>query len=710
MSTVELDHSQAAFCNAESGDIRLLAPAGCGKTQSLLYRCLSLSQSSENQRIRFLMVTFTVAARQELAARINDDPAFASIRDQVDVTTLNSWGFRRIKSRYNAPKLIATKSDQHFNFQNPLRPIWTKHAKIKQVVEAKKVIAPKKIMKIMDTLKTLGFDHIAHTNFEQFQEQVSALASQGLLSMFQSHVIDELGKLKILDSKVTTKGDEQLISNDRKVYNNFFRFWREAVSHLIECALFTLEDQKYVAYLDEKEKVEQGMNYKGVTKYDHILVDEFQDINPLDLNLIKAIANRNNAFVTIVGDDDQSLYEWRGATPNYILDPDTYFGRNFATYKLETNYRSPANIVSMSQSLISHNQRRVEKEIKPYLSNKADIDIIKTSGLANQLDVVYNIISPILQDASSSSKVAIVGRIRGQIIPYQIYLASKNIPFCAAEDLQVFLSQAFDKLVDLLALKTRSQIRQNRSAVATDMLKLCDQVKRYPLSKDDRSKLQYCFLSNKCSTVSEAVEALRAYKGPLKGKKQGDSISTQMADAIAAFVNANSVSKSIEALGDSFDGLQVDIGKAEDDIFYVDPPFASLAEFAVNYKDDFDAFIDDIESAKEKLVHLPPVDEDSSSALFSDLWKRPVHLMTALRTKGKEFDYVILLDVIDGVWPNKNATTIEGKEAERRVFYVAFTRVKQKLVVLTSSKFRGKNCNPSPYLAELGINYDDLTA
>lgn len=701
---IHLDSSQEAFCSEERGDIRLLAPAGCGKTQSLLFRCLRLSDQANSQRVRFLMVTFTVAARQELASRLNEDPTFAGIRDQVDITTLNSWGFRRIKSRFAAPKLMASKADLHFNFQHALRPICGKHQRVKDCVEAKKVIAPKRIMKIIDTLKTLGFDHTRHTNFEGFEEQVATLADQGLGAMFQASIIDELGKLKILDSKLTKQGEEELLSNNRNLYNHFFRFWRDAVAHLIECALFTLEDQKYVAYLDEKEKLEQGALYKGITRYDHVLVDEFQDINPLDLNLIRAIAERNKAAITIVGDDDQSLYEWRGATPNYILEPDKYFSREFITHKLETNYRSPANIVAMSQSLIAYNHRRVDKVIKPFQRHDAIIEVKRNQNLADQLEIVYSVIAPLLKDPSNASKVAIVGRIKGQIIPYQIFLASKNVPFCAAEDLQVFLSKAFEKLVDLLALKTRANVRQNRSAVANDMTKLCDQVKRYPLSKDDKNKLQYCFMSNQCSTVAQAVEALRSYKGPLKGKNPDGHTSFQMADSIAAFLDASTVCEAIEALGDKFDGLQVDIGKAEDDIFYVDPPFASLAEYAQRYNDEFDAFIDDIESAKEKLVYLPPADDDSMSSIGSEIWKRPVHLMTALRTKGKEYDCVILLDVVDGVWPNKHANSIDEKEAERRVFYVAFTRAKKRIIIFSGKTFRGKLCKPSQYLSEIGLD------
>src|SRR5690606_24245469 len=111
-------------------------------------------------------------------------------------------------------------------------------------------------------------------------------------------------------------------------------------------ATFTFEDQKYYAYLDERQKVEEaGKPLAGIAKYDHVIVDEFQDINPLDLNLVKCIVDRHRATITLVGDDDQAIFEWRGTTPAYILEPDRFFAGKFQTFTLQTNYRSPANIV-----------------------------------------------------------------------------------------------------------------------------------------------------------------------------------------------------------------------------------------------------------------------------------------------------------------------------------------------------------------------------
>jgi DNA helicase II / ATP-dependent DNA helicase PcrA len=693
-----LNSSQRKFCETGERYVRLLAPAGCGKTLSLLFRCLHLAKEKQ-QRQRFLIVTFTVAAKQELTSRLNEDNEFASIRDNIEITTLNSWGFRRLKTVTSSPTLITSKDQYHYTMKNALQPIWKQFDSVKAVMEGKGAnTTPKKLMAQMDAFKSIGFDHLRDTNYESFVKRITELRSQGLENRI-AEVLDELTKLGILTSKIS-RGIERAQTGDRDVYDKFFRFWRDATQRLIETATFTLEDQKYVAYLDERQKLDDDKYLSGAARYDHVLVDEFQDINPLDLALIKAIVERNRATVTIVGDDDQAIFEWRGTTPEYILNPDHFFGQQFFTCILDTNYRSPSNIVELSQRLISHNKNRVEKKIRPYQKDEAIIEILEINELDEAMEKVYKKVQGVIGQGQSPSRIAVIGRKRSQIIPYQIFFASKNVSFCAAEDLQVFMSQAFDRLLELIVIKNRCNDKRRRTEIVDDILELCGLVKRYPLSKNDKESLRRYLGKSDILSVIDAVDSLSNYREPLKKTNNVDGkISLEMADAIRRFLNAETVSKTLVELSSNFQGLQIDLGKAEDDIFFADPPFLHLAEYATRYKDDYTGFIEDVERAKDQLVYVPPF-EDETGSTTDELWKRPVHLMTALRAKGKEFDSVILLDVNDGIWPNKNAKTIEQREAERRVFYVAFTRAKKDVLILVK---KGNKAEPSPFIAELGL-------
>ena len=449
----ELDSSQRKFCDAPSGNnIRLLAPAGCGKTLCLLHRCKHLIEQNRRRRQKFLIVTFTRVAREELQGRINTESEFAALRgDRVEVMTLNSWGYRRIKGddKNYFPNLITSQRDYHFTMLNNLQTVWQSHPSVKRAIVKKRNTTPRALMNVMDTFKSLGFDHERHTHYDQFADHLQFLQGQGLTHKLQEQ-FEALAKLGVLETKIVDDGSEVPESEAEEVHESFFQFWREATAQLYGSEILTMEDQKYFAYLDERKKVEERNFLSGAARYNHILVDEFQDVNPLDLALVKAIAERNRATITIAGDDDQAIFEWRGATPEYILDPAKYFGSPFNTHILGVNYRSPGNIVEHSQRLIAHNENRIPKQIKAADNKrKARIEVKRTLNLDDALEYVHNIFKESVDQGKSPSRVAIIGRKRSQIIPYQVFFASKDVPFCAAEDLQVFLSDTFEQLLEL---------------------------------------------------------------------------------------------------------------------------------------------------------------------------------------------------------------------------------------------------------------------
>ena len=544
----QLDKSQLEFCGAPPGNIRLLAPAGCGKTLSLLSRCKQLAEYVHPRRQRFLIVTFTRAAQQELASRLYEDNELSMIRDSVEVTTLNSWGFRRLRSVAFNPKLINSSAQYHFAMLNQLQSVWRNHEDVRQAIQARRNTTPRSLMRVIDTLKAMGFDHLRHTDYEIFAAQWATLSAQGLGHQLKA-ASDELVRLGVLESPTNVDGNDVAESSVRTIYVSFYKFWIAATKRLIEDATFTFEDQKYIAYLDERKNVESGRLLSGAASYDHIFVDEFQDINPLDLALIKAIAERNRATITIAGDDDQAIFEWRGATPEYILDPQSFLGGRFNTFTLGVNYRSPANIVRHSQNLIAHNVRRVQKNTEAASSINADIVIKETSDLTESLELVHDVVKDTIERGVSPSRVAVIGRKRSQIIPYQVYFASKGVSFCAAEDLQVFLSETFERILSLLDIKARSYSRTTTSKVISDILELCELVSRFPLSRNDRESLRRHLRVQNPNSLLEANTTLREYEGDLKGKNKDRKTSLAFADSVMTFMEATSVSGGNKCLG-----------------------------------------------------------------------------------------------------------------------------------------------------------------
>ena len=609
---------------------------------------------------------------------------FANLASAVDVVTLNGWGFRRVRANYHRPRIVVGEGERSRLVHNTLQPIWRNHEAIADAMKSYPYRADKILINLIDRLKSLGFIHDGDA-LGTANAHLDYLQDLDLLWLVE-RTIDELSELGVLPDLRLETFVETMIP-----------FFSEASRTLIEQATFTLEDQKYVAYIDVRRQISEGRHPSGGARLTHVLVDEFQDINPLDLSLLRNIAELNRVELTIVGDDDQAIFEWRGATPSFILDPQRYFGRDFETYILERNYRCPRNLVHGSQALIIHNCRRAEKAVLPVRETDAEIEVVHRSAFTQSIDAVMDEVRSFLQRDTPGEKLAILSRKRAQLIPYQILMASEDLPFCAAEDLQVFLSDAFKKLSHALFVCSIVRSGSRSMTIVEDTIVLVDLVKRFPLKKAERDKLSAHLRAGRPKSYHEALDQLETFRGPLKAPNEDGAASRAFGRAIRALIDAPTVQRAIDALGQGFDGLGQDYGKSQEDIFFADPPFLYLSEFAVRYGDDFERFLDDIERARDTLVKLPGEDDE---ALADEMWRRPVHMMTALRAKGKEFDTVIILDANDGVWPLRRAETQAQKEGERRLFYVAMTRAKRRLVITLSNRIGDQTAIPSPFLAE----------
>lgn len=560
--------------------------------------------------------------------------------------------------------------------KNQLHPVWQDNDYIAQVVTSRGIGA-RKLMEIMDNLKSMGFVHSRDINFDHYSKHLDALTQQGLAWRIQEQ-FENLTDLGVLDIS-TRGGPVDSPTSRRAFYKRFFIFWRDAVKRLLEESTFTFEDQKYWNYLDiiRESSDEKVQALAGVARYDHLMVDEFQDINPLDMALIKSIADRHRSTLTIVGDDDQAIFEWRGATPEYILHPEHHLDREFVDYQLKINYRSPENIVDHSQELIGNNQNRVAKDVRAAdAAGLATIEIVQSDGIQDRL----NLVTQLVRNTEYPGQVAVISRLRRQLIPYQVYFASDGAPFNTAVDLDVFNSEAFDNLIELLEIWERSRKLQRIGRVIADALAICDVIRRRPLGKKNRGDLSRYLRSVDPKSVIDAVNSLNLYDGPkLSGKTH-----SQLHEFGKEFLMSNDVSMVLRCIGQSFDGLQFDRERAEDDVFYTAPPLEQLADICESERYSADDLIGRIDWVKTQVQEYRDIDNESDNSQGSSVLERPLHLMTATRAKGKEFDTVVLLDTTEGVWPYQRANSPREVEAERRLFYVAFTRARRRVVMLSN--------------------------
>lgn len=684
---MNLDPSQVKFCRSNADCIRLLAPAGCGKTLALLHRCRHLAARASTTP-RFLVVTFTKTASHELRSRLVHDPEFDGIRDHITISTLNAYGYRRMHNQLSNTQLLSSNKDRLFAMRNQLRPIWLKRHPHIETVASKSGTGPRRLMDVMDSLKALGFDHTTDTNYELFKRRLDSM--QGGLVRQMEVQFDLLTQLKVLESK-TKDGVEAVTDSPRAFYDRFFRFWRDAVASLHDQLFFTFEDQKYWCWLDLRSPDATGKTkppVSGIARFDHILVDEFQDINALDLALIKTLVDRHRASITVVGDDDQAIFEWRGATPEYILSPEDHFRVPFKTYALGVNYRSPSNIVRHSQDLISNNEHRENKPVEAAPgAPDAEISVIPTDSIGERLRLVTDIASA----TPSPGRVAVVGRLRSQLIPYEVFYAAGGGEVQTATDLDAFASIAFENLLKLLEIWDRGSDRSRASRIMDDLITVLNLIRKAPFSKKNDGSVRQFLKACGARTCLDAAVALAQYNGSkLSGKTH-----KQLSEVAQTFFKCAEAWQAISCAADKFDGLRFDYEKSEDDVWYADPPLKQLADLARDERLNADDLIERLEAARDQVKHFQAFEDDDEQLSPDD---RTLQLMTAHRAKGKEFDTVIMLDTCEGIWPHKRAKTAAEREAERRLFYVAFTRAKERVIMLTK-----KDIELSGFVLELGL-------
>lgn len=682
---MKLDSSQKKFCHSDADYIRLLAPAGSGKTLSLLWRCKYLFENRGDKTVRFLLFTFTRVARDELKDVLAKNPAFADIRTVVRIETLNKWGLNYLRGIESGLEVKSGKKDFHFLVRNTLRPVWAPNKKLAPIVQ-KNQFKFGVIMELFDTLKSSGFRHDKKNLAEHFEKQYQWLVHFGCENYVDRNIFKPLEDLEFLDPKAKTLGAQ---------LKPFLEFWRDSCEHLWNSAIITLDDMKYWSLLKLEEKYKDSY-FPEPNRYHHIMVDEFQDINPLDLRLIDTLRRVNQSTLLIVGDDDQAIFEWRGSTPDFIISPDHHFGVEFENHKLESNYRCPKNIVEHSQKLISNNTFRVPKNVSPMQTTDAKI-VVQTYD--SHVDSIQAVLA-LAQAAKANDErkaIAVIGRKKSQLIPLQILLTSNNISYYAKQDLNVLLSYVFNDLKEVLIAVATQVERKYPKEICNSFLRMANKVETYDLRREEQKRLYAYLIQQRPHTIHDALRIFGNYTGPLRGRS-GASQTLKYYEAISNVLDCDTVADAVNEIGVELAGFRKHFAKGEDEIFYKEPPFLYLAEYATRYEDDFFAFIDHLEEAID-LMRDTGLNEDDIDV---DYWA-PVHLMTAQSAKGKEFDTVIILDVNDGIFPSKLAETPRELEQERRVFYVSVTRAKKNLLMFPVKRILDKPVPRSPYFKEMGL-------
>ena len=656
-----LNRSQKKFCKMPvKKNIRLLAPAGAGKTFSLLWRCKFIAEEAKKKgeaEPKFLIISFTKSAKLELENRIKE-PAFKGIN--ATIRTFNSWGWEQIKRP--GKELISNQMQKSALIKHDLQPILKKYPHISDAVKSpNKIQKAADVIDLMDLLKSLGFTH--YMNRTDYKANEKVIKELGLFPILE----EGYEKLYLLEG---VQSDSPKVKEER--VKEFFEFWKKAVIYLDSVARFTFEDQKYWARIYFETQIAEKKSPSGITRYTHIMVDEFQDINPLDMLLLRSASiyhgqKGKKTTITVLGDDDQAIFGWRGSTPKYILHPETYFETDFSTCVLDINYRSPKDIVELSNKLLSYNRDRVPKEIRSAAKGKANIKVVRTKKVGTSIDATMKIVNKLLTDDRFQS-IALIGRRQTTLFPYQVLLGADKVPYFIDIDMDIYAGEAMQSLLNIIQIVYRAKDNDVDDPI-NSLIAILDKVGRYELNSKEKSDISDYLIDGRVTSFDVALNYIKNYPEKIKKNMCGE----EAYQIIRNIVDAETVYDFMEMAIALLEGLEKDYTKKEQDLHYKEPQFFRLKEISKKYGKDFRKFYRDIDMAK---MTVAKINSDPNKAA-----NMRVHLMTATRSKGHEYDAVIILDADDGVWPDRQSVDIEE---ERRLFHVALSRAKKNLYFVTS--------------------------
>lgn len=603
VSYSSLNDKQKEAVIDDSKHLRIIAGAGSGKTRVLTMRIAYLIEQKHINPKNVLAITFTNKAANEMKNRISE--MLGEAGDGAFISTIHSLCVRILKEEigvFGYPK----------NFT---------------IVDG-------------DDQKT-----ILKEAYKEFNIDKKDLSYGSALDYIANCKYEELSYEKAMDQAY---GEKKLVDKA-----NVYKYYDERLK-----SLYALDFDDLILFTVRLFKLHKDILKKWSSKFIYIHVDEFQDIDKTQYELIKLLSSTHDN-VYVVGDPDQTIYTWRGADVNIIVNFDKDF-KNTKTIILNQNYRSTNNILEGANSLIKYNKSRVPKDL---FSENGDGDKIVHKTLPDETSEAYYVVSCIqslLKQGYEYNDIAILYRsnyLSREVekvfienrIPYVIYGGIRFYERMEVKDILSYL-----RLIvtgdDLAFQRVINQPKRGIGQKSIDTI--------FSLAKENNISMyevvkQGLFAKNQ-SVLESFVDMVERWKSSLDGKPLE------------------------EVLTDVFEqsGYRSMLEKENE------------TERIENVK----SLIDDIKDYQETYPGSTLADYLSMISLYTDKantdGSASVSLMTIHASKGLEFKVVFVVGLSEGIFPSER-TMLEqkGVEEERRLAYVAYTRAKEKLTLTDTSSF-----------------------
>jgi len=631
----DLNDVQRQAVEAVEGPVLVLAGAGSGKTRTLTYRIAYLVKEKKVMPSRILALTFTNKAAREMKERISALLSKETV--PLWIGTFHSIAARIL--RIEAEQIGFEKNFSIYDVDDQVRAV-------------------KKVM------SSLGISQ------QQFPPK-----------LVQSRISRAKNKF-LFPQDLKSNGQEGLDVMLPEIYETYQKMLRENNALDFDDLLI-----KPVELFDRQKKIHE----KYADKFQYIMIDEYQDTNHAQYQLIKRLVTKHKN-IYVVGDEDQSIYGWRGADINNILS----FQKDFPgarVIKLEENYRSDKNILKAANAIVKNNVQRIGKNL---WTSREDGEKVCLYVAADEKDEAKHIVE-IIHDEMYTQKrsfkdLAILYRTNAQSRIIEDFLRRNAISYTIIGSVRFYDRKEIKDLLSYLKL----------IANPADSISL-KRIINFPLrgiggatvSKVEKfAEMENITLFEALGRVDEIASISAAMKGNITG----------FYTLIRKFIDLSSELSAVELTSTlaTETGLihhyktEYDQYEAESRIANIDELFTSIQQFV------------DERQKENRDDSLPAFLEEVSLLSDVDSWNtdsNAVTLMTLHAAKGLEFPVVYICGVEDGLIPLQRSTENGSNELEeeRRLFYVGITRA-QKKVYLSYARRRNRYGSSIDVQASMFLN------
>lgn len=616
---MELNEAQQRAITHREGPCLVLAGPGSGKTAVITHRTKYLLEEAGVSPEKILVITFTKAAAMEMKERFHT--LMQGGHAPCTFGTFHSVFFMILRNAYGYSG-------------NQVLPEEQKRSILKSIVQSMEL------------------------EYEDEEELLQGLISE--ITLVKSEY------LELQHYYSTSCGEEEF----RKIVGRYQEILHQ--EHKID-----FDDM--LVYTYELLKERQDILQMWQRKFQYILIDEFQDINRIQYEIIRMLSEpKQNLF--IVGDDDQSIYRFRGARPEIMLG----FQKDYPKAErivLNVNYRSSREIVEGSLRMIANNTKRYEKKIQAARSYEHPISIHELKGCREENDDILKRIQAYRQQGIPYGEMAVLFRTNTEPRRLVDKLMEYNIPFRMRDKLPNCYEHWIAKhMIAYIRLAMGSRER-------SDFLQIWNRPKRYLRREwlaEPRIDLER--ILEQVSDKQWAVEHLQKLNSDLERLRKMDPFSA-----------IHYIRKGIgydEYLKEYAGQRRL---KPEEFLDILD----ELQAMAQPYR-NYEAWFRHIDEYGEQLK-----EQQKQQAQFTGR-EEAVTLSTMHSAKGLEFQVVFLMEANEGITPYKKAVKPEELEEERRMFYVAVTRAKTYLHIYSIQERYNKKLLPSRFVNEIRFDKKEL--